>query len=461
MFTWLLYNTLCALPLAALALVVRRVAKGGAALEHALWALVLVRLVLPPIAWPGTGTGAPSPGSSIVASGEPSLGDELVAAATRAFGRDWSTQATRILLVLFLATLAFVAARELLRARAVERCVRRARPAPRALERHVAAVAARLGVQAPALRLSPEAGGPFLWSLRRPVLVLPAVLGGEDEPEALPAPTVLAHEFAHLRRRDHWTAWLELLVQAFHFWNPLFWLARRRLHVCAELACDSWVVENFPSERRAFATALLDTAERAAGAGFVPRAVQAIGRQEGGSLSEASAFEERLREILTGRPRAALGQGVAVLGAALVLAVATLPGVAAPSLERFRAALPELPAGIDRTTWERSLAAADERLSAAPDDGDALAQRGMALLGLGRIDDAIAAFQRQAELGHQPGKALYNEACARVHTGDVDGAFHCLERAALLDFPVGEYALQDPDLEPLRGDERLTALLGR
>jgi len=457
MFTWLLYNTLCALPLAALALVVRRVAKGGAALEHALWALVLVRLVLPPLAWLDAGAGAPGAGPSIVASGEPTLGDELVAAATRAFGRDWSTQATRILLVLFLATLAFVAGRELLRARAVERCVRRARPAPRALERHVAAVAARLGVRAPRLCLSAEAGGPFLWSLRRPVLVLP----DPEEAAALPAPTVLAHEFAHLRRRDHWTAWLELLVQAFHFWNPLFWLARRRLHVCAELACDSWVVENFPSERRAFATALLDTAERAAGAAFVPRAVQAIGRQEGGMASEASAFEERLREILTGRPRAALGQGVAVLGAALVLAIATLPGVAAPSLARFRAALPELPTGIDRTTWERSLAAADERLQVAPDDGDALAQRGVALLGLGRTDDAIAAFQRQVELGHQPGKALYNEACARVHAGDVDGAFHCLERAALLDFPVGEYALQDPDLEPLRGDERLTALLDR
>ena len=76
-------------------------------------------------------------------------------------------------------------------------------------------------VSTPGVRVSSEAQGPFLWSLRRPVLVLPAGPG--------PDRTVLAHELAHLTRRDHWTSWLELVVQAFHFWNPLFWLARRQL----------------------------------------------------------------------------------------------------------------------------------------------------------------------------------------------------------------------------------------
>src|SRR5262249_19060300 len=152
------------------------------------------------------------------------------------------------------------------------------------LQSHVSRVAHELGMRAPPVRVLPEASGPFLWSLRRPVLVLSAA-------EPLPAPTVLAHELAHLRRRDHWTAWLELVVQGFHFWNPLFWLARRQLHRAAELACDQWVVERFPGDRRAFAAALIDTAERASRGGFVPRAAQAIGL-------DRRDFEERLVRIL-------------------------------------------------------------------------------------------------------------------------------------------------------------------
>ena len=36
---------------------------------------------------------------------------------------------------------------------------------------------------------------------------------------------VLAHELAHLRRRDHWVRRLEMVAAVFHWWNPLFWLA--------------------------------------------------------------------------------------------------------------------------------------------------------------------------------------------------------------------------------------------
>ncbi|NOT29343.1 MAG: M56 family metallopeptidase, partial [Planctomycetes bacterium] len=243
MFTWLCFNTLCALPLALAALLVRRLPRVTPAVEHLLWLLVLVRLVLPPLSFDLATPVASSSSAAIVSSAAPGLGDVLVARATRLLGTNWSTWASRGLLALFLATLAWVVLRELLRVRAVERCVRRSGGGRGRLEAHVRAVAAGLGVSAPPVRVLPEASGPFLWNLGRPILVLPAA-------EPLPAPTVLAHELAHLRRRDHWTAWLELLVQALHFWNPLFWFARRQLHRAAELACDQWVVARFPAERR-------------------------------------------------------------------------------------------------------------------------------------------------------------------------------------------------------------------
>ena len=56
----------------------------------------------------------------------------------------------------------------------------------------------------------------------------------------------MAHEIAHVQPRDHWSSWFELCVRLVHFWNPLFWFARRRFYLTAELACDQWVVERFP-----------------------------------------------------------------------------------------------------------------------------------------------------------------------------------------------------------------------
>jgi beta-lactamase regulating signal transducer with metallopeptidase domain len=441
MFTWLAFNTLCALPLCVLALLVRRLPRVSPALEHVLWLLVLVRLVLPPFSSPA----APPPGGAsspaIVSSAPPTLGDELVAGTTRLLGPNWSSWGSQVLLGAFLAVLLFVVVRELLRARAVERCVDRAARAGAELEDHVRHVAGRLGLDSPRLRVSSEASGPFLWSLRRPVLVLPAA-------DDLPAPTVLAHELAHLRRRDHWTAWLELLVQGFHFWNPLFWIARRQLHRAAELACDSWVVQRFPAERRAFAEALVDTAERASLDGFVPRAAQAIGM-------DRRDFEERLVRILRGGngPRG----GRALLAAGFLCAGLTWPGWVVPSLTDFRQALPELPAGIDHELWRGRLVAAEERLRADPSDGAATMQRGIALLGLGRASESLAAFERQHELGFQPAKALYNQACALVQLGELDAALVCLAHATDLGLDVASLVAVDPDMAALRGHPDLAA----
>jgi len=441
-FTWLLYNTLCALPLAALALLASRARRSRPGLEHFLWWLVLVRLVLPPFEL-AAAPSAPSASFNVVSSAAPNLGDEIVAGLTRSLGTNWSTWGARGLLVLFLATLAWVVARELARARAVERCVRRARPAEGELVRHVRALASELGVRAPRVRVSSEAASPFLWSLRSPVLVLPAV----DE---LPEPTVLAHELAHLSRRDHWTAWLELLVQGFHFWNPLFWLARRRLHFAAELACDRCVVQRFPEKRRAFATALIDTAERASRQSFVPRAVQAIGMDRRG-------FEERLRCILRGEAGGPAGRGV--LAASLACACLTLPG-AMPTLTEFRRALPELPDGMDETLWRDSLAQAEAALALDAANGAAMQQQGIALLGLGRTEEALAVFQHQERISFHPARALYNQACVHVRLAQREAALECLLRAADLGLDVRAMAAADSDLAELREHADFVALFG-
>jgi hypothetical protein len=81
----------------------------------------------------------------------------------------------------------------------------------------------------------------------------------------------------------------------------------------------------------------------------------------------------------------------------------------------------------------------------------------MALLGLDRADEALAAFQRQEVLAYQPAKALYNQACARVRLGERDAAVLCLAHAADLGLDVASCVASDPDLAELRGDPGLPA----
>jgi hypothetical protein len=93
----------------------------------------------------------------------------------------------------------------------------------------------RAGGGAPSVRILRGTGGlPATFGTRRPVVVLPA--HGAVEPAALPP--LLAHELAHVRRRDDARAWLTFLVAALYWFHPLAWLAARRLALSREAACD-------------------------------------------------------------------------------------------------------------------------------------------------------------------------------------------------------------------------------
>jgi len=77
----------------------------------------------------------------------------------------------------------------------------------------------------------------MVWGLGRAQLLWPARLL-----EGMPAGwqrAVLAHELAHLKRRDHWVGWLQLAAACLWWWYPLFWYVRGQLRREAELACDA------------------------------------------------------------------------------------------------------------------------------------------------------------------------------------------------------------------------------
>ncbi|MCC9603127.1 M56 family metallopeptidase [Stieleria sp. JC731] len=72
---------------------------------------------------------------------------------------------------------------------------------------------------------------------------------------------VLAHEIAHLRRRDDQTRWVVALTCILFWWNPIVWLACRELRQLEEHASDAAVAMQNASHLRNYAKALMHTIE--------------------------------------------------------------------------------------------------------------------------------------------------------------------------------------------------------
>lgn len=84
-----------------------------------------------------------------------------------------------------------------------------------------------------------EAAMPMTWGWRRPVVLLPA---GSCSWPASRRRAVLLHELAHVARGDYLTQLVSELARALHWWNPLVWMAARKLRLESEHACDDQVL---------------------------------------------------------------------------------------------------------------------------------------------------------------------------------------------------------------------------
>ncbi len=93
---------------------------------------------------------------------------------------------------------------------------------------------------------------PFVLGIIRPKIYLPFNISERN------IEYVIAHENAHIRRRDHWWKPLGFLILTFHWLNPLMWLGYALFCRDIELACDEKVVGKLSRERRAdYSEALL------------------------------------------------------------------------------------------------------------------------------------------------------------------------------------------------------------
>lgn len=88
---------------------------------------------------------------------------------------------------------------------------------------------------------SPLCEAPAVLRIFRPIIVLPSdgcQSLGDDELESL-----LCHECAHVARHDNLVGFLENIAGSLFWFNPLVWLARRRIASAREEACDERVTD--------------------------------------------------------------------------------------------------------------------------------------------------------------------------------------------------------------------------
>jgi len=159
---------------------------------------------------------------------------DLVAPAAKL---DW----TQLMLFVWLTGVIFVLARLVTGVIRVRGIVRRSQYV---IDYHWGAMVRRLGgqLQLPdhiALLRSQYVAMPLTWGVFNPVVLIPEEADQWSEEWRR---IVLLHELAHIKRRDCLTQLLAQVVCAIYWFNPLVWVAARRLRIEREIACDDYVL---------------------------------------------------------------------------------------------------------------------------------------------------------------------------------------------------------------------------
>lgn len=141
--------------------------------------------------------------------------------------------------------------------------------------------------------------------------------------------SMLAHEIAHLLRRDPYWLVVAAVVEAIFFFQPLNHLARRKIQECAEFQCDDWAARHTGTGVH-LAKCLAEVAGWMEGGHAPPPTVVAMADEE-------SPIVRRITRLLNER-RPTTGTGPSVVRVAGVLGVLGLVGWLAPGVTR----------GIDR-----------------------------------------------------------------------------------------------------------------
>ena len=196
-------------------------------------------------------------------------------------------------------------------------------------------LAGALGIRRPLTLLRGERlAVPVTWGVVYPVVLLP------DDAASWPDERrryVLVHEMAHVQRLDALTQLVSQIALAIFWFNPLMWLAVRRIRLEREHACDDIVLQHGTPPSR-YASDLLEMVREIGN----PDRRQAQPAFAALAMARRSEFEGRMLSILDPRQdRGPLHRGGASMSALVMLCV-ILPLAALTPIAETRA-VPDRP----------------------------------------------------------------------------------------------------------------------
>ncbi len=218
---------------AAVWLITLALRRNGAALRHSLWLLASLKFLVPfsALYLLGAMAGLPSPVES-----QPSFFAQALALSSPVLSPTDSlivlspvppSAWAKVLAVVWLLGASIAAAGWWIAWRRADSVARAARPVPGS---------------PPDVRVIDADIEPAVARVFRPVVLLPAALLGRLSVAQLGA--VLAHEHAHIARRDNLVAHLHRLVETLFWFHPLVWWIGHRIVDERERACDEAVLGN-------------------------------------------------------------------------------------------------------------------------------------------------------------------------------------------------------------------------
>jgi TonB family protein len=203
------------------------------------------------------------------------------------------------------------------------------------VDRHhaiAAAVAGSLGVSSPCLLTSEQATVPLTWGMRPRILLPAAALEWTDDRLRL----VLAHELAHVRRRDWAVHVAGEVICALYWFHPLFWMTRNRLRRDSEQAADD-IVLNTGVTGPDYASALIEIVRAARQLPRPPAAAVAMARE--------SDLKRRVGALLDQQRNRRRATGRTITVTAVLAAIAVTP-LAALGLSRQYTSVDVIPSRL-------------------------------------------------------------------------------------------------------------------